>query len=183
MCRFSGSRTTTVFRLGEFLQEVPTRYCPHFAAHYGRTQRGSQEPGVAPLPPLPSRRPGAPWRHPCGRRLTAAGRKEMAATGILLIEAVRGGHSVFNIQQRAAGCFQRGPTLPVSTGRATFSPSNRPQTTDHRPVPHHAPPVGPLTAIFVFHCRIYVGHQALARTRKCSRGRPEPPTGATGASS
>ncbi len=48
----------------------------------------------------------------------------LAKFGLLLKEAVRGGHQILHLRQGAAGRFQRRPTLQISARRATFSSSH-----------------------------------------------------------
>ena len=81
--------------------------CRHFPGGQGRPGG----PGTFSTP-RPERRalPGyGRLRHPCGRHFAAADRGELAATGFLLKEAVRGGHPILNLRQRADGRFQRSP--------------------------------------------------------------------------
>jgi hypothetical protein len=101
----SGCETiTAVFRYGEFLQEVPSRYCPHAAAAHLRTQGRPQDAGVAAGRCLwggqgsPGGRgtTGAPSPKRCAlsrnrrlghtrrRRASTAERQEMAAARVLL---------------------------------------------------------------------------------------------------
>ncbi len=100
----------------------------------------------------------------------------MAATGILLQEAVGGGHQVFHLRQRAAGRFQRGQAFQVLTGGATIPPTHRPQATRHIPVPHHAAVVRPPAATALLHQRIHIGYQTHTRPEKSGSGHLEPPT-------
>ncbi len=82
-------------------------------------------------------------QHPCGRRLAAASRGELATTGFLLKETVGGRHSLLHLRHGAAGRFQRGPTLSVPAGGVTFLPSHRPQATGHHPCSALCPPDRP----------------------------------------
>ena len=59
-----------------------------------------------------------------GGVLPTADRREMAAAGVLLQEAVGGGHQVLHLRQGAAGRLQRSQTLQIPTGRATVSPAH-----------------------------------------------------------
>jgi hypothetical protein len=133
-------------------------------------------------------RPRRPWRPqfhwrtrpqtPCClsryRRLRHT-RREMAATGVLLQEAVGGGHQVLHHRQRAAGRFQRGQTFQVLTGGVTFLPAHLPQTTRHFTVPHNAAVVCPPAATALLHRQIHIGHQTHSRPGECGSGRLEPP--------
>jgi hypothetical protein len=100
----------------------------------------------------------------------------MAATGVLLQEAVGGGHQVLHLRQRAAGRFQRSQTFQVLIGGATIPLTHRPQATSHIPVPHHAAVVGPPAATALLHRRIHIGHQTHTRPGKRCGRRLEPPT-------
>jgi hypothetical protein len=110
------------------------------------------------------------------RRPSTAEWREMAATGVLLQEAVGGRHQVLHLRQKAAGRFLRDQTFQVLTGGATVPPTDRPQATRHIPVPHHAAVVGPPAATALLHRRIHIGHQTHTRPGKCGSGRLEPPT-------
>jgi hypothetical protein len=79
---------------------------------------------------------------------------ELAAAGILLQEAVGGGHQVLHLRQKAAGRLQRGQTLQIPAGRATVSLTHSPQATGHILVPHHTALVGPPTETVVLHRRV-----------------------------
>jgi hypothetical protein len=53
-----------------------------------------------------------------------AGRRELAAAGVLLQEAVGGGHQILHLHQGAAGRLQRRQALLIPTGRMTVSPAH-----------------------------------------------------------
>jgi hypothetical protein len=141
----SGCETiTTVFRYSESFTDVSFQVSP---AHSSRSQMHSEGPprrwsGRLPTP-TPSERPRPPWRlrytgsprpeqcalpsnrrfrHTRRRRASTAQRGELAAAGVLLQEAVGGGHQVLHLRQGAAGRLQRGQTFQIPAGRATVSP-------------------------------------------------------------
>jgi hypothetical protein len=113
--------------------------------------------------------------HTRRRRASTADRGEMAAAGVLLQEAVGGGHQVLHLRQGAAGRLQRGQAFQVLTGGTTIPPADRPQATRHIPVPHHAAVVGPPAAPTLLHRRIHIGHQTHTRPGERGSGRLEPP--------
>jgi hypothetical protein len=123
----SGCETVTaVFRYGELLQTFPSSYRSHAPTPlpvYSEVTPRCWSGHPPPQPPL--RWPRSRWqlryrralpgngrlRHTCMGRASTAGRKELAAAGILLKEAVRGGHQILLLRQGAAGRLQHSQTL------------------------------------------------------------------------
>jgi hypothetical protein len=114
-------------------------------------------------------------RHTRRGRASTADWQEMAAAGVLLQEAVGGGHQVLHLRQGAAGRLQRGQTFQVFTGGTTIPPAYRPQAARHIPVPHNAAVVGPPTAPALLHRRIHLRHPTHTGPGECGSGRLEPP--------
>ncbi len=105
-----------------------------------RLRSGQGGPGGRGTPGAPSpERRALPrhrrLRHTRRRRASTADRREMAAAGVLLQEAVGGGHQVLHLRQRAAGRIQRGQAFQVPAGGATISPPHQPLAIGHIPVP------------------------------------------------
>jgi hypothetical protein len=194
----SGCETiTTVFRYGELLQEIPSRYRPHAAAAHRRAQGRPQDAGMAAGrrrrlqsgqgspggrgtngAPSPERRALSRHRrlrHTRRRHASTADRREMAAAGVLLQEAVGGRHQVLHLRQGTAGCLQRGQTFQVLAGGATIPPAYRPQAARHIPVPHNAAMVSPPTTAALVHRRIHLRHPTHTGTGKRGSGCLEPP--------
>ena len=150
------------------------------ARHRCRLRSGQGRPGGrgttgAPSPERCALSSNRRLRHTRRRRASTAERREMAATGVLLQEAVGGSHQVLHLRQRAAGRFQRGQTFQVLTGGATVPPTDRPQATRHIPVPHHAAVVGLPAVTALLHRRIHIRHQTHTRPGERGSGRIEPP--------
>jgi hypothetical protein len=109
---------------------------------------------------VPVAHPCSPWQqtpptHTRWRRASTAKRREFAAAGVLLQEAVGGGHQVLHLRQGAAGRIQRGQTFQIPAGGVTVLPTHQPQAAGHIPFPHHAAVVGPPAGTALLHHRIH----------------------------
>jgi hypothetical protein len=148
-------------------------------AHYSRSQMHSEGPPRrwSGCPLLPSEQPRPPWRlwyhwrTPPRTRRRHASTGELAAAGILLQEAVGGGHQVLHLRQGPAGRLQ----ISDSCWRGDSFASSLTTSHCHIPVPHHAM-VSPPTATALLHRRIHIRHQTHTRPRERGGRRLERPT-------